>query len=270
MSLTVPRSPAASSLRVGALVFSYVASQAGCGGGTSPTTPASTSSMPTPAPTPSPSPHPLADYIEAIFLGSGPLTPRDGAHACPWSTPIRFSGWPRGTQVRVRISTTASARTRAVVGGVVDQMTLATNGTVAATLEITGEPDPVSAQGEITMTLRPDPGSTGCVAPYGCIHHTWQSPGVFVAGRAVLDRTVPPQGWAHELGHGILGMCHVDGSAVGGARNSLMSGGPGVFSGDLSEQLSPNDIAATQAVYAAGVQPGASRADFVRLGLVRP
>jgi hypothetical protein len=264
----VPRTRVSYKLGVLAALTLCVVTHAGCeGGGTTPTTPTVTTST-VPAASPLPPLHPLADHIEALFLGSGPLTPRDGARACPWFPFL--SGWPRGTHVRVRISTAASRRTREVVGRVVDQIVEASNGVITATLETTPEVDPFPLASEVTLTLHPNPGSTGCAFPYGCIHHTWQSPAVFTSGRALLDRTVPPQGWAHELGHGILGMCHIDGGAIGGARHSIMSGGPGVLSGDLPEQLSPNDVAATQAVYAAELHPGATRDDFVRKGLVRP
>jgi hypothetical protein len=98
----------------------------------------------------------------------------------------------------------------------------------------------------------------------------WRKQATLRAARAVLDSSVPSQGWAHELGHGILGMCHIDGFLIGGPGNSLMSGGPGVHSGALPHGLSPYDIAATRAVYAAGLEPGRGRAAFVQAGLLRP
>ena len=81
--------------------------------------------------------------------------------------------------------------------------------------------------------------------------------------------TQTPNGFAHDIiGHGVMGMCHVDGNLIGGAGLSLMSGGPNVFSGQIALQLTPFDIAAAQAVYGSGLNPGATKADFLRLGLI--
>jgi hypothetical protein len=65
-----------------------------------------------------------------------------------------------------------------------------------------------------------------------------------------------------------MGMCHVDGNLIGGPGLSLMSGGPNVFSGQIALSLTPLDIAAAQAVYASGLNPGAKRDDFLRAGLI--
>ena len=62
----------------------------------------------------------------------------------------------------------------------------------------------------------------------------------------------------------------VDGNIIGGARLSLMSFGPGVFSNQLSQQLSTFDLVATKAVFNSGLRPGAARDDFLRVGLVNP
>jgi hypothetical protein len=65
-----------------------------------------------------------------------------------------------------------------------------------------------------------------------------------------------------------MGMCHVDGNLIGGAGLSIMSGGPNVFSGQIALQLTAIDIAAAQAVYGSGLNPGATKDDFIRLGLI--
>lgn len=81
------------------------------------------------------------------------------------------------------------------------------------------------------------------------------------------DQTV--NAYVHDVvGHGILGMCHIDGNLIGGPQNSLMSGGPGVFSGDIADQLSMLDIDALQVVYGSGLNPGATGDDFIQEGLI--
>lgn len=70
----------------------------------------------------------LRPVIEALFLGSGPLIPRDGLTACP--SQGRWNGFPRGTTVRVRVSTTVSGDKRAAIQQTADQVSEATNGAV--------------------------------------------------------------------------------------------------------------------------------------------
>src|SRR5215813_463042 len=42
------------------------------------------------------------DVVDALFLGSGPLIPRDGTIECPLQG--FWSGYPRGASVRLRVS----------------------------------------------------------------------------------------------------------------------------------------------------------------------
>jgi hypothetical protein len=65
-----------------------------------------------------------------------------------------------------------------------------------------------------------------------------------------------------------MGLCHVDGNLIGGPGLSLMSYGPNVFSNQLPTQLSAYDLTATLAVFSSGLSLGATRADFIRLGLI--
>jgi hypothetical protein len=246
-----------------AAVITVVA--AGCGG-PSPGAETPVPLQPSPLPAPSVVDPSLADYIEALFLGSGPLIPRDGVPACVYQG--RWARWTKAATVRILISTTASASTRDSVQRLADQIAVATRGEIRATMTVTADRDPLPAPGEVTMTLHPNPVSTGCQFSRGCVHIGYGT-NVLVSARAVLDNTVPPRGWAHELGHAILGMCHVDGLLIGGAGNSMMSAGPDVFSSDISDGLSARDLLASQTVYGASLEPLASRDDFIRAGLVR-
>ena len=74
---------------------------------------------------------------------------------------------------------------------------------------------------------------------------------------------------AHDaIGHGVLGLCHVDGNLIGGSRLSLMSFGVGVFSNNLPSLLTAFDLAAIQPVFRSGLLPGSTLFDFTRVGLV--
>ena len=87
-------------------------------------------------------------------------------------------------------------------------------------------------------------------------------------------RVVAPPGrgvaaYIHDaVGHGVLGLCHVGASQIGGGDASLMSGGFGVPPGSGASALTALDLAAIRAVYASSVSPGASRSAFLAARLV--
>ena len=70
------------------------------------------------------------DYIEALFLGTGPLTPRDGNHGCSATGWVR--GFAPGTEVPVFVSTTVSTDKGAAIRDAIGQVSLATLGAVRA------------------------------------------------------------------------------------------------------------------------------------------
>lgn len=241
-----------------------------CGGDSSvgPGLPASPSPTPTPRP---PASADLRPVIEALFLGSGPLTPRDGQPACVFF-PGFWTAYPRQTAVRVKVSTTVAPDARTAIEAAANQVAEATAGAVRASVEVVGDPLPLPGPGEVTVTTHPDPVSQGCPTLVGCTIPTFGG-GVATlsSARAVLPPRQTPNAFAHDaIGHGVLGMCHIDGPLAGGANRSLMSGGPGVNSGDIAPMLTDRDLRAAQAVYGAGLSPGAQRAEFVAAGLVDP
>jgi hypothetical protein len=95
-----------------------------------------------------------------------------------------------------------------------------------------------------------------------------------VSSRAVQPPTQTAAAFAHDvIGHGVLGLCHPDGNLIGGPGLSLMSAGPNVFSGGpmgTADRLTSLDLVATRAVYDAGLDAGARRADFLSRGLINP
>jgi hypothetical protein len=215
------------------------------------------------------------DYIEAVFLGTGRLTPTDGNHGCSATGFLR--GFPRGTVVSVRISTSVSNDKQVAIGRAAEQVTEATGGIIRALVSIVEDPDPRPGRNEVTSTARSDAASQGCTSNNGCTIHVFANPaepGLYISSRAVQPPNQTPGAFAHDvIGHGVLGLCHPDGNLIGGAGLSLMSAGPNVFSGGpngIAERLTAFDLAATLAVYGAGLEAGARRADFVRAGLINP
>ncbi len=96
----------------------------------------------------------LGDYIEALFLGSGPLipdTPNDPNRSCP----LRgiWIAYPRGTTVRNRVSAQIPAPYRDAIRGVVDQVPQATAGRLATTFEVVAEDAPAPSQHEMVHVV---------------------------------------------------------------------------------------------------------------------
>lgn len=220
----------------------------------------------------------MKNYIEALFLGTGPFTPSDGAAACV-TFPGRWAAYPRGTTVTIVASTTLDegsdgVDTVALLRAAAVDVEVATLGAVRAVLTTTTDADPIPLANQATVTDHPDPISTGCAFDRGCVHSEF-SDGDFTvieSNRIVLRESIQPaDAYVHDtIGHGLMGMCHIDQAAIGGTSLSLMSGGPGAFTGDIADGLSPLDVAASRAVYATSLEPGARREDFVALELILP
>lgn len=220
------------------------------------------------------------NYVEALFLGAGEFAPRDGNIACPsWNE--RWSGFPEGTTVRVIVSTTVNGNsldggdTPRMIEEALADVPYATAGWLTTTFERTDDPDPIPEMDQVTSTDTDDAASTGCASDLGCIHHGWRDPGtytVLATGRAVQKEDIQAaDGFVHDvLGHGVLGLCHIDQLRIGGNPVSLMPGGPGAFNGEMADKLTPTDITATRAVFGSGLRPGAGRAEFLAADLINP
>lgn len=204
----------------------------------------------------------LVDTIEALCLGTGELAPTDGIQVCPFNG--FWSSFPRGTTVRVIISTTVSEDKREAIISALGQVPGATRGEIQVTFEITDDPNPIPGMNEVTSTTHPDPVSQGCFFDVGCTIHEFIEPGVLFSSRAVQPPDQTVNAYVHDVvGHGVLGLCHIDGDLIGGAQNSLMSGGPGVFSGDTADELTMLDIDVLHTVYDSMAEPGDTDVDFI-------
>jgi hypothetical protein len=219
----------------------------------------------------------LRHIIDALYFGSGPLIPRDGFTACV-SYDERWITYASGVTVRLTISaSTTSVAAQEAVTRAANEWIATTFGTNSVIVQLTGDPDPHPADNEITIATHPDPVGQGCSFDRGCTFLTIRR-NVLVAARAIIGPSNAnfPSSYAHDaVGHGALGMCHIDSRLIGGARNSLMGGGPNTFSCPspsdtcIAASLTPHDSAAARAAYGSGLPRGASRVEFLAAGLVR-
>lgn len=205
------------------------------------------------------------DVIEALFFGTGVL----GAGACPARQ--RWAAFPRKSHIRVIVSSNVSADKQNSIQAALEQVSVATVGTISVSLHMTDDDEPVPQPFQVTSMTHHSPSLFGCVRDVGCTIHTWQAPGVLRSSRAIQPKQQTPQAYAHDvIGHGVLGMCHIQAKGIHGPEHSLMSGGEGVFSGQISGRLTELDMKALQAVYSSNLLPGATRQDFIQAGLINP
>lgn len=215
----------------------------------------------------------LGDYVEAMFLGSGPLAYSQNT-SCP--RPGMWSGFTRGTTVRNRVSADIPAQYRDAIRVVLDQIPTATGGRLSTTFEVVAEGTsiPVAVDNQMAHVglrtvaeLTAACGSTGTA----CLGYNDRpfSGGVirWSTGYYVVPIALFPQPYAHEPGHGILGMCHMDAVGIGGNERSLMAAS--TIPGNQADRLTSFDIEALQAMFGSSVALGAGRAQFVAAGLLR-
>jgi hypothetical protein len=207
------------------------------------------------------------DVVDALFLGSGPLIPRDGATDCPLQG--FWSGYPRGTTIRVRVSSRVPGSVQAGLTAAAAPVAGATGGMLAVSLEVTSELDPQPGVNEVTVTEVSLPRAAGCPSDAGCVQYRFAGRGLLMGARVVepLGRSV--SAYVHDaVGHGVLGLCHIDARLIGGAENSLMSASSGKGPGSGASSLTGLDLEAIRTVYASGVNPGAARSAFLGARLV--
>jgi hypothetical protein len=207
------------------------------------------------------------DVVDALFLGAGPLIPRDGTTECPFQG--YWSGYPRGASVRVRISNRVPQNVQAGISAALEPLGAATGGALNLTVETTGEIDPQPGFNEVTVTETAVPRSAGCSTEAGCLQYRFAGRGLMMGARIVgpVGRSVAA--YVHDVvGHGVLGLCHIDARLIGGPDNSLMSAGFGAAPGSGAPGLTGLDLEAIRSVYGSSVNPGAARATFLAARLV--
>jgi hypothetical protein len=208
----------------------------------------------------------VRDSIESLFLGSGPLIPRNGESiGCPrlrtWST------FPFGTTVRLRVSNSLRADIIGALTTAAAQVSDASAGLLSVSMELTSEGNPLPSMNDVTVISSADAHSLGCPLAQGCTIFGFLGSNTYSA-RSILSTAQPAAAYVHDaIGHGVLGLCHIDGNLIGGAKLSLMSFGTGIFSNALPLQLTSLDLAATHPVFGSGIASGSGAFEFARLGL---
>ena len=207
------------------------------------------------------------DVVDALFLGSGPLIPRDGVTQCPLQG--FWSGYPRGTIVRMRVSSRVPSAAQVGLAGAVGPLAAVTAGMLSVALDVTPELDPQPGVNEVTVTEMALPRAAGCPSDAGCVQYRFAGRGLLMGARVVAPLGRSVAGYVQDaVGHGVLGLCRIDARLIGGAENSLMSGGAGVIPGSGASTLTGLDLEAIRTVYASGVNPGAARSAFLAARLV--
>jgi hypothetical protein len=206
-----------------------------------------------------------ADVVDALFLGSGFLIPRDGSSDCPLQG--FWSGYPRGTTVKMRVRVPGPAQ--AGLAGAVESLAGVTGGALTVIIEATTEFDPQPGVNEVTVAEVARPRAAGCPSDAGCVQYRFAGRGLLMGARVVAPRGGSVGTYVYYgVGRGVLGLCHIDARLIGGAENSLMSAGAGVSPGSGAPTLTGPDLEAIRTVYASGVNPGAARSAFLAARLV--
>ena len=207
------------------------------------------------------------DVVDALFLGAGPLIPRDATTECPLQG--FWSGYPRGATVRVRVSSRVPTSAQAGIGGAIGAVSGVTAGSVVIVQDVTPEFDPQPGVNEVTVAEVALPRAAGCSSDAGCVQYRFAGRGLLMSARIVEPRGQSVSAYVHDtVGHGVLGLCHIDARLIGGGENSLMSAGSGVSPGSGAATLTSLDLEAIRSVYASGVNPGAPRSTFLAARLV--
>jgi hypothetical protein len=209
----------------------------------------------------------ISEVIDALLLGSGALIPRDGGTECPLQG--FWSGYPRGTSVRIRVSSRVPEPAQSGIQSAIGALGDATGGALTASLTVVPEADPPPGVNEVTVTEVPLPRTAGCSSDAGCVQYRFAGRGLLMGARIVAPPGRSVSAIVHDVvGHGVLGLCHIGAEQIGGAEASLMSAGFGASPGSGASNLTTLDLAAIRAVYASSVNPGAGRSAFLAARLV--
>lgn len=225
------------------------------------------------------------DYIESLFLGGGPLVPSNGSYGCYSRTyHTRFRA---GRTITVVISSSVPANKIPAIEQTMADIRTRTAGQLTINVTQSADPDPRPAtnQDQVTIAVIPSTIQLCSGNEGGCAIGEQTGTGTMFGVRIVVNPAIAATdaGFPHELSHALLGLCHVDGNAIGGGDMSLMGAGTNIGAIVAREVFSPRfgavrlpgrlsdwDLAAVEAVFSAGIQPGMQRADFVARGLMRP
>jgi hypothetical protein len=225
--------------------------------------------IPTPPPELNETPLNTKLFIEALFLGTGPLADY-GNRGCA-TQDDRMVGWPEGSLVTISMSPTLSPDERAGVIGPASQAREATGGAVSTSVELANEPEPPPPTGEIAVAqLSKDEVSRICGNSRASLCALITQSGGIIRSARIVGVANTGGGFSHELGHALFGLCHLNPASL--AYRNIEGQSPSSMMGAASggRQLTDDDLRAIRAVYAAGLRAGASRSQFIQAGLINP
>jgi hypothetical protein len=202
----------------------------------------------------------LREAIDSLFLANGRMSPV-GNNGC--GSPDRMRGFNSGAHVTVLAGSSVPDDRLATVGEFLGRVPGYTNGRLSASVTRVGSPTPIAAEGQISVSVG-DPTSIGCTtSAAGCFRGFIRFLGDGYIRAEIIARADASAGiYRHELGHALLGLCHIDAVALGG-NTSVMT--PTVPS---AADVSAVDLAVMRPVFQSSVQPGQERGAFVSAGLV--
>jgi hypothetical protein len=197
----------------------------------------------------------VEDVTEALFLGTGPAS-EGGSPGNVWNS------FPRGSAVRLRVASSVDPAALPHLERQVAELNDAFGGFLSLQLSRSAEPDPRPSFHEITLAEVPadevaelsgEPGAGGT-----CREVTLAGPLIVDARCLIAAGGDRQDAYVHEVGHG-LGFQHVRDGVIAAMMNP---------SAPVSD-FTPIELEAIHRVFTSGLEPGATRVDFLRLGLIR-
>jgi hypothetical protein len=196
--------------------------------------------------------------IEALFLGSGRLAAGDCLLPGVWAS------YPRGSTVTLVLSSTIYGPGAETLERAAGDIETTLSGRFRIAIEHSADTDPLPARLQITSADVPEARVRATCSPggSGCVRILAREGPLLLSAQAIQRLGTSQRLKVHELGRA-LGLCHIQGEIVPAAA---MADPPGT---EAEGRFSDLELEAFRAVYASSLEPGATRGDFIRAGLVR-
>lgn len=198
--------------------------------------------------------------IEALILGSGQMAVEPSG--CP--RPDEWTTWAQGSEIAVNLpSTLPEEKTNLVQQFAEDVVGLSSQSlNVAVNLRETVSDELVSGAINVIESDRVD-----CPNGFACALPRFNNDNSVDAYIIRIHTDQPAQVLGHELGHALMGLCHIEGSLVL-PGNSMMSAPTEQYYQQSSGLPTRLDALAFQSVFFSGLPPGADRDDLKLAGVL--
>jgi len=202
----------------------------------------------------------LTEVVDAIFFGSGPLAHPD--RDCPLDG--RWAAYPRQSAVALVLASSVDAPAEQSLTRTVADLQQVIDGRFQLTIERTSQVEPMPRLNQITSADVSDAQIRATCSPgaSGCTRLLFTIDGMLAGARCIQREGTSTRLKNHEFGHAI-GLCHIDPTRI---PDALMAPTAGALPQDRFSLL---ELEAIRAVYASSLEPGATREDFRRAGLIR-